>query len=43
MKITRFDRSKKGNLQGVGIRKNMRVFDTDGKYQIWFFGWLIEI
>ena len=43
MKITKYDTAKKDNLQGWGIRKNMRVFETDGKWQIWFYGWLIEI
>ena len=43
MKITRYDRTNKENLQGIGIRKNARVFETDAKWQIWVFGWLIEI
>ncbi len=43
MKITRYDRKKSGNLHGIGIRKMMRFFETDGYWQIWFFGWLIEI
>ena len=43
MKITKYDRSNKENLQKFGIRRNIRVFASDGKYQIWFYGWLIEI
>ena len=43
MRIGRYDRRQGGNLQGVGIRKNIRVFDGDPKWQIWLWGWLIEI